>query len=68
MPINPVPPNTGYPVQPDTGYPVQPDTVSHVLPTTGLSDAVAGMAWVALLLIGAGVALRFASRRGSDPR
>ena len=68
MPVNPMQPDTGYPVQPDTGYPVQPDNVSHVLPTTGVSDAVAGMAWLSLLLIATGVAMRFASRRGSTPR
>jgi hypothetical protein len=68
MPISPIQPNTGYPAQPNTGYPAQPDTISHVLPTTGVSNVVSGMFWVSLLLIATGIAMRFASRRGSDPR
>ena len=65
-PINPVQPGAGYPVQPS--YPVHPDTVSHMLPVTGVSDTLVAVAWSALLLIAAGAAIQFVSRRGSDPR
>ena len=49
-------------------YPVHPDTVSHMLPVTGVSDTLVAVAWSALLLIAAGAAIQFLSRRGSDPR
>jgi hypothetical protein len=61
-PINPVQPGAGYPVQPS--YPVHPDTVSHMLPVTGVSDTLVAVAWSALLLIAAGAAIQFVSRRG----
>ena len=63
MPISPVQGNTGYPAQ-YTGYPTPPYTANAVLPTTGAPGAMGGLVWLSLALIGIGVALQLASRRG----
>ena len=63
IPIYPAQPISGYPAQPVSGYPAQPNTVNAVLPTTGVSDTLAGLAWLSLPLIAIGVAMQFATRR-----